>query len=234
MAQFYKLRLPNGNVLTPSDWTAAEPLYSTVEISNAAFTIQTFFSYAIGGSVPGSVGNRASTLADTNLEGEGGRLPENEELVAFSWAIEVFMIGDEAALTDPNSGLPAVDLPDVSVSNMLRLQRDLLVKVKIAVVKFYTDSPLSWFPASTGTRQYNSGARTQISGGATGYIAANNGLDSVEGQRRFASPLYVKGGETLGVEVRPGPGQVTNLHLAANGRMRLRGYFDGYRKRPVA
>lgn len=233
MAQFYKLRLPNGNVLLPQDWTSSEPLWSTIEFATGNFNVQNLFSYAIGGAVPGSVGNRNGTFADTNLEGEGARLPENEELIAYALAIEVFMIGDEQAAIDA-SGLPRVDQPDVSVANMLRMQRDLLITTKIAVVKFYTQSPLSWFPASTGVRQYNSGARTAISVGATGSISANNGLDEVCGMRKFASPLYVKGGETLSVEVSPGPGSVLNLHMEATSRMRLRAFFDGFRKRPVA
>ena len=36
MAQLWKVRLPNGNVLTPGDWTTAEPLYSTVEVQAGA------------------------------------------------------------------------------------------------------------------------------------------------------------------------------------------------------
>lgn len=232
MTQFYKVRLPNGNVLHPADWTAAEPLYSTVEINAGAFPVVTAFSYAIGGSVPGSPGQRQSTLGDTNLEGEGSRLPENEELIAYSLAIEVFMIGADGA-ADP-SGLPAVDTPEVSLANMLRLQRDVLVLTKIAAVKEYTHSPMSWFPASTGVLQYNSAARSIVSAGATGYIAANNGGESVCDKRQFASPLYVKGGETLAIDIRPGPGSVQNLHMNAAARMRLRFFFEGYRKRPVA
>jgi len=232
MAQFYKVRLPNGNVLHPADWTSAEPLYSTVELAAGAFPVVTAFSYAIGGTVPGSPGQRQSTLGDTNLEGEGSRLPENEELIAYSLSIEVYMIGADGA-SDP-SGLPAVDTPEVSLPNMLRLQRDVLVMTKIAAVKEYTHSPLSWFPASTGVMQYNSASRTLVSGGALGSVSANNGGEGVCDKRQFASPLYVKGGETLAIDVRPGPGSVENLTLDAAARIRLRFYFEGYRKRPVA
>ncbi len=233
MARFYKLRLPNGDVLLPQDWTAAEPLYSTVEIGATSFPVVTAFSYAVGGSVPGAPTRRNATFADTNLFGEGGRLPEDEELIAYNLSIEVFMIGDEGAVADP-SGLPEVDPPFVSLANMLRAQRDLLVLTKIAVVKEYTRSPLSWFPASTGVVQYNSAARSVASLGATGYVAANNGGDSVCDAREFASPLYVKGGETLSIDIRPGPGQVDNLTLDTNSRLRLRCFFDGFRKRPVS
>ena len=40
--------------------------------------------------------------------------------------------------------------------------------------------------------------------------------------------------ESMAVDVRSGPGIVTNLNLAADSRMRLRIFLDGYRRRPVA
>jgi len=236
MAQLWKIRLPDGRVLTPGDWTSAEPLYSTVEIGAGAFPILTAFSYGRGGgAVPGSVGPRRSTLADTNLEGEGARLPENEELIAYSLNIEAFLIGADAI----DNELPPVDPPNVQLVDMLRLQRDLLVITRIAFVKEYTRAPLSMFPASTGVRQYNSAARSQASAGATGYVAGNNGGPDICDARQFASPLYIAGGESLAVDFRPGPGAVLNLGgvttgLPATSRIRLRTYFEGYRRRPVA
>jgi len=236
MAQLWKIRLPDGRVLTPGDWTSSEPLYSTVEIGAGPFPVLTAFSYGIGGgAVPGSPGPRRSTLADTNLQGEGARLPENEELIAYSLNIEAFLIGPDAA----NNELPPVDPPDANLVDMLRLQRDLLVITRIAFVKEYTRAPLSMFPASTGVVQYNSAARTQVSAGVGGYVASNNGGASVCDGRQFASPLYIAGGESLAVDIRPGPGSVTNLGgvttgLPADSRYRLRLYFEGYRRRPVA
>lgn len=229
MAQLWKIRLPNGKTLTPGDWTSAEPLYSTVEIGAGAFPILTAFSYGRGQAVPGAVANRASTYADTNLEGEGSRLPENEELIAYSLAIEVFMVGAENAPVPP--AIPPPDAPDVSIQNMLRLQKDLIVIVRIAAVKEYTRQPLGYFAAGTGVFQYNSAARTLA---GTGYVSANNGGERPEDARQLASPLYVAGGESLAVDVKPGPGQVVGLNLTPTSRMRLRLYFEGYRRRPVA
>jgi len=235
MAQLWKVRLPDGRTLTPGDWTSAEPLYSTVEIGQGPFPILTAFSYGRGsGEVPGSPGPRSATLGDTNLEGEGARLPENEELIAYSLSIEAFQIGRTG-----EDALPVSDPPDVSLLNMLRLQRDLLVITRIAYVKEYTRAPLGIFPASTGVFQANSGARSESSGGADGYVSANNGSPDVSGSRPFASPLYVAGGESIAVDLRPGPGQVVDLNCAnaennPAGRVRLRIYFEGYRRRPVA
>lgn len=239
MAQIYKIRTPDGNVVTPGDWTGAEPLYSVVEVAEGAITILTAFSYGIGNSdVPGSIGPRRATDTDTNLQGEGNRLPENEELIIFNMAIEVFAIGsggDDAADLIPQS-----DPPEVSLLNMLRLQRDMLTTIRIASVnKRYIEAPVGYFPASTGVLNYTAGARSDISNGASGFVSANNGSHQADDVREFSSPLRVKGGETFGVDFVPGPGQITGLNVDnavanAAGRLRLRTFLDGYRRRPVA
>ena len=79
MAQVTKVRLPDGRVLTPGDWTSAEPLYSTIEISPGPYTTLQAFSYALGGDVPGSGGAtgspRKSNLADTNTSDRARSFP---------------------------------------------------------------------------------------------------------------------------------------------------------------
>lgn len=229
MAQVWKVKLPDGRVMTPGDWTTFEPLYSTVEFGTAAFTVQSLFSYGRGAAVPGSSGARQSNLADTNLEGEGARLPENEELVIYNIALEAFSIGTNG--TDDT--VPEPDAPLVSLNNMLRMQRDLLIVLRIAAVKEYTRSPISYWPASTGVIHYNSSAKQAA--GANGWVASNNGSPEAADCRKLSSPLYVAGGETFVVDLRPGPGVVTGLNLAgATDRIRIRCYLDGYRRRPVA
>jgi hypothetical protein len=227
MAQLWKIRLPDGRTLTPGDWTSAEDLYSTVEIGTGPFPVLTAFSYGRGGAVPGSVAQRQSTYADTNMEGDGNRLPTNEELIAYALAIEVFMVGVESA-----GPLPVAEAPDVSLLNMLRLQRDMLIVTRIAAVKEYTRQPMGIFPAGSGVVQYNSAAVNAATG--LGYVAANNGGASVCDSRQMASPLYVAGGEALAVDLKPGPGSVTDLALTQVSRARMRLFFEGYRRRPVA
>jgi hypothetical protein len=39
MAQLFKIRMPDGKTYQPADWTAAEPLYSTIEIGVGAFPV---------------------------------------------------------------------------------------------------------------------------------------------------------------------------------------------------
>jgi len=231
MAQIWKVRLPNGNVVTPGDWTSAEPLYSTIEMGVGGFQERIAFSYGRGGTVPGSVGPRQSTLIDTNLNGQGNQLPENEELVCYTVGIELFKTGLAAAVTR----FPDADNPHVPLTDMLRAQRDLVIKFKIANVKNYTNSPLSYFPSGTGMLSMYSGGRSFVSGAAAnGEVVANNGDPSVQGTRELASPLNVAGGETFGVSFVPGPGVITNLNLAANARLIARVFLDGFRRRPVA
>ncbi len=230
MAQLIKIKLPDGREYTPGDWTNAEPLYSTVEVGAGSFPVLTAFSYSAGGTVPGSVGPRQAFITDTNLQGEGNRLPENEELICFNIAVEVFKLGlalDQNVWPDPEN--PEVPLPD-----MLRLQRDLLLYFRIAAVKNYTHTPISYWPAGTGIQYVNSGSISRQTGGVSGTVVANNGGVSPADGRTLASPLYVAGGESLAVDIKAGPGQVVGLNLAATARMRLRIYTDGYRRRPVA
>lgn len=231
MAQIWKLRTPDGDVVTPGDWTGAEPLYSVVEFASGALTVQTAFSYPINGpAVPGSIGPRKATELDTNLEGEGGRLPENEELICFNVAVELFGV----AITANTDNIPQSDPPELSVQNLMRFQRDIVLDFRIASVnKRYITAPVSYFPASTGVKYYNSGSRTVLSTGASGYVSANNGSHNAHDVRELASPLRVKGGETFGIDFIPGPGQIEGL-VIGSGRIRARTFLDGYRRRPAA
>lgn len=233
MAQISKIRFRDGTVVTPGEWTSADPLYSTVEIQAgpALPSVLVAFSYGRGGSVPGSVGPRNSNLTDTNLQGEGARLPENEDLIIYLIGVEFFKVG----LALNPLVFPDADQPNVPLSDMLRLQRDLVMRLKIAAVKDYTDTPVSNWPAGTGVDFSISGGRSFVSGAAAnGEIIGNNGSPDVQSQRQLASPLYVAGGESLGIEFRAGPSAIMNLNIAANARYRTRVLTDGIRRRPVA
>ena len=232
MAQLWKIRLPDGRTLVPGDWTTANPLFSVVEVPTGTWNVLSAFSYGFGGDVPGSVGPRKSNFTDTNLQGEGGKLPENEELVVYNIQVEAYTkygAGELAVDT-----YPSPDEPDVSLLNMLRLQRDILVQMRIAAVKSYTAQPLSYFGAGTGVNRYCSPSRTVVSGGDEGSVISNNGMTEVGSERSLASPLYVGPGDVMGVDFMPGPGEVEDLVLDTNGRIELRVFLNGYRRRPVA
>ncbi len=231
MAQIESIRLPDGEIVKPGEWTSAVPLYSTVEIGAGTFSQLQAFSYGKGGAVPGSVGPRQSTLIDTNLQGEGGRLPDNEHLITYAVCIEVFKIGPALSTDD----FPDADVPNVPAVDMLRLQRDVVTYFRVASVRDYVHTPLSFWPASTGVAYAMSGERSNVSGAtATGEIIANNGDPGVNGRRQLASPIYVGPGEQFSIVFTPGPGEVVGLNLATNSRLRVRTLLDGLRRRPVA
>jgi hypothetical protein len=231
MSQLLKIRLPDGRTLTPSDWTTAEPLWSTVELPTGNISVQEAFTYGIGGVVPGSANNRQSSLIDTNLQGEGARLPENEAMIQ-AIAVEAYIIPQSGAVSVTNSD-NAIS-PDVGLTNMLRMQRDLLTVLTIASVKEYIRVPLAFCAAGGGVE---SGTASGVGGdGANGYIAATNGSTSVKGLRHLASPLFIQGGEAFRFKFIPPNGTITGLNLGGNAgaRLRLRTFFLGYHKRPVA
>lgn len=238
MGQLFKVRAPNGDVYSPGDWTGAEPLWSTVEVAEGSIQPLPAYSYGKGAAaVPGSIGPRKANDADTNLEGEGGRLPENEEIIIFNIACEVFTIGAGGDSTEDE--IPQSDPPEVTALNLLRLQRDMLVTLRIASVnKRYIEAPIGYFPASTGVKQYTSGARSEVSDGASGYVSANNGSHNAHEIRELSSPLRIRGGETFSLDFIPGPGSIEQLNVVDTnntaGRLRIRSFLDGYRRRPVA
>ena len=227
--QITKVRQPDGTVLRLADWTSSDPLYSTVEVAAGAFTVLQAFSYGLGGAVPGSATARNSDRLDTNLRGQGGKLPEDEALMLHGLAIEAFTVG----VQDGGAAYFPVDDPHVSVLNMVRLQRDVIVTTRISAVKEYTRHPLSWFPVGSGVTEVNSLGLTD--GGVNGFAVANNGGDTPDDQRNFASPLLVQGGDPFTVDFTAGPGQVTGLDFQDEaGRIALRVTCNGPRKRPIA
>lgn len=229
MAQISEIVGPNGTIYRPEDWTSAEPLWSTIEVGAGSFPVLSAFSYSYGASVPGSANNRTATIRDTNLQGQGGMLPENETLIVFNIACDVYKIGTEL---DGNLW-PDPDQPDVPLTDMLRLQRDLNVYVKIAAVKNYTQSPLSYWPASQGVVHAYAGGVSRAAGGYPTMVGYN-GSQSAMDARQLATPLKVAGGESFTVDFKAATGQVEGLNLAADARMRIVISLDGYRRRPVA
>ena len=230
MAQISEIRLPNGSTYRPEDWTTAEPLWSTVEVGVGFFPLLKAFAYSRGASVPGSPTNRTASINDTNLEGEGGILPENETLIIHTIACDVFKIGPAA---DQNS-FPDAEAPEVPLPDMLRLQRDMNVFLTIASVKEYTHSPISYWPSSQGVSHMYAGGVSRAAGGLSGSVVSYNGSPNVLDARQLATPLAVAGGESFGVNFTPGPGEIVDLNLAPTSRLRIRTFLDGFRRRPVA
>ncbi len=230
MARIDAITLPDGTTYRPADWMTAEPLYSTVELAAGNFSRLSSFSYSRGGEVPGSPTQRSSSYVDTNLRGEGGKLPEDEDIVIFNIMNDLFKVG----VADDQNVFPDAENPEVPLPDMLRVQRDLLMVLTIAAVKEYTHSPIGYWPAGQGVDYAISGGLSRAAAGVSGTVRASNGGTNVFDQRELASPLYIAGGETFRVEFQPGPGEVENLNLEAGARIVIKTFLDGYRKRPVA
>lgn len=232
MAQLDKVRLPNGNVVVPGDWGGGtRPLWSRVDIAAGPITPLVAYSYSKGGSIPGSVGPIVANDIDTNLQGEGGRLPENEEMIAMQLGISLFKSGP----ADNVNAFPDADPPGVPLPDMLRLQRDIVVQFRIASVKDYTEQPLSYFAPGMGVVSHYSGGRSKVSAGApTGEVVSYNGYPSRMDGRQFGAPNYIAPGEIFNVTLTAGRGEVTGLNLAEDSRIIARHYLFGYRRTPVA
>jgi hypothetical protein len=251
MVQAIKVRLPDGRTVSPSDWTSA-PLFSTIEISNAA-NLQPIpaFSYGEGGVVPGSVGPRNATQADTNMQGQGGILQENEEVFLYALQIEVFQIASNTTNFFTNQEAFAPDPPEVSATNLLDFQRSTLVRIKIANTKDYGVNPVSFYGAAMGVHRTTGATRAQgpTSTYTNGVFVGYHGGVNVFDQREIATPHHVGPGEAFEVNfefpygsiIEPLPvtaGQVVaspvNFGTDTDARLRVRVYCIGPRRRPVA
>jgi len=231
MAQLFSIFI-GGHEFSPADWTATDNIYSTVEIGAGAQPTLVAFAYSQGGTIPGSPTNRQATFLDTNLKGEGGRLPENEALLIFTMAADFALA--PAATGGFGTDDDNVQAPLLGGRNVKRLLSDTILELTIAQVKIYAQAPIGWYPAGQGVKSNTvTGLGADV---ATGYLAGTNGKPSIKGLRRFATPQYILGGETFKVSFRFPNGQVTGLTLpgGASDRVRARVTLRGLHKRPVA
>jgi hypothetical protein len=235
--QIHKVRLPDGRIVRPTEWSSS-PLYSTVEIAGggAALVPLSGFAYGLGGSVPGSVGPRGSTLVDTNVSGEGGVLPENQELLLYSIMVELFQVVVSRANYVAAGSTFKPDAPEVLAANVSRFQRDTLLELRIANTKEYMSHPVGFFPQAMGVHSYN--GQYQNNEGNGPLVGTNGGVNIYEGMS-FATPHRVLPGEAFEIRLLFPSGTINtfgNLDFGNDASARLAGriYADGYRMRPVA
>lgn len=236
MAQLDTIRLPDGREVKPGDWTCT-PLYSTVEIDDAATLADlNAFSYGIGGDVPGSTGPRQSDHSDTNMQGQGSVLSENEELLIFGICIELLQFSNNTTNFFTTQEAWAPDPPLVSATNCQRVLQDTLVEMWIASTKNYLAIPIGFLPGARGVYHTFGSARTEGSAYIEAPLAGYNGNVSEHMHRRFATPQQVGGGEAFAIKFRFPFGSVRNLDFGTDTTARIlaRVYTRGARKRPVA
>lgn len=240
MSQLDKIRLADGRVLRPGDWTQT-PLYSTVHIATGSISGVSAFSYGKGGGVPGSYSStghpRQSTLADTNMEGSGGVLAENEALLIYGLSIELLQtVSSRSNFFTSNELGITPDPPLVALTNVMRVQRDTLIRMKIAATKDYLAVPLAFLPAARGVQLTLGSARSEGSGYGEGFVAGSNGCVSEGTHRRLATPQEVNPGEAFEVAFEFPSGSVAGLDFGndSNARIAARVFTRGLRMRPVA
>jgi len=255
MVQALSIRLADGRYINPTDWTSA-PYYTTVEVAVGSLTSLQGYSYGVGGQVPGSVGPRQANKRDTNYRGAGGTLMENEEILLFALQIECYQVAaDESLQTggyfDTATQEPWVpDLPEVSGTNLMRLQRSTLVRMKIANTKTYSEQHLAWYPAGQGVHRSVGATRSQWSAYDNNVLMGYNGGVSIGDQRQFATPHHVNGGEAFEVTlefpygsiIEPAsqpsgstiPASLLNFGTDDDARIRVVISAIGPRRRPVA
>jgi hypothetical protein len=235
MAQAFTVRLPDGRSVRPEDWTSA-PLYSSVEIASGTIAPLEAFSYGIGGQVPGSVGPRFANYSDTNFQGQGNILPENEELLIFAISISFFQTFTSLANFFAGNEAWTPDPPHVTLTNVLRVQADTLVRLRIANTKEYCSMPAGFFGAACGVMPYLGSARSQGTSYSQTELIGANGSVSEGDHRLFATPHQVAGGEAFQIIFDFPRGQVRSLAFGAdtNAHIYCRTETRGVRRRPVA
>ena len=232
MAQVWNIKTPTGEIVRPGEWTSA-PIWSVVEAQATGNPTLKLYSYGIGGDVPGSPGPRVSNLNDTNMQGSGAILPENEEFLIYSLHLSLYTRGVEAVQTLQNL---FADSPDVELINVLLAQQDVLVTMSIANTKEYSREKLGYYAAAVGVNRTMGAARTTLNATVPELIGNNGGVSVWDG-REFATPHHVAPGEAYEVAIRfPNGGAITGLKLGSDSDARLifRCYTEGYHKRPVA
>lgn len=230
--QLISVRLPNGEDVDPSEWSDT-PLYSTVEFQlGVSISSVFFFSYGETGSVPitpATLTSRPANDADTNMQGQGSVLPENERLIIYSIQVEFYNLGIDGTAQDT-----AVTPPDVSLESMLAIQRDTMGILHIASrKKEYCRAPIGYYATSKGVNRLMQ-PNAQIQGAATSFQAAYNSGITVGDQRTFATPHDVPGGTTFDFELNFPLGTVDIIGSSPGDVIRSRATLYGPRKRPVA
>jgi hypothetical protein len=225
-----KVQLPDGTEVVIDEWLHY-PLFSTIQIGslggNGDSTNLRAFSYVQGMRVPSTTnvtgGTRLADARDTNMVKRGG-LNYDEAFILYAITYETFALTANAET--PPVAAPA---PVFTAENVKRLQRDLLVELIVGAQqqKPQLRSPFSFIGQSAGTKSFSStntvGLGQAFSMGTGGGIDARN-------QRRLELPIYIESQQVAFMKVSSPSGPITGL----DQQVRLRWYWDGLKRRPVA
>lgn len=223
-----RVRLPDGDVVIFDEWLHW-PVFSTVEWSASSAVRLRAFSYVVGQKVPSrGLASRQSTPADTNQIAKS-RMNWDEAFRVFSMTYEAFGLSD-AEIEDGNDGSILVSPgPMLSATNLRRLQRDVLITLKVGVdiEKGQVHAPFSYFHQGIGPVYQGSG---DSSDAAQAIQAGTGGDVSPSSQRRYAFPIKIGEDRTMQLLIATGP---TGAIEGLDQDVRLRWYLDGVKRRPA-
>lgn len=232
-----KVQLPDGTEVVIDEWLHY-PLFSTIQIGsvggNGDSTNLRAFSYVQGMRVPSTTnvtpgGNRLADARDTNMVKRGG-LNYDEAFILYAITYEAFALTESTTATvEPPASQINAPAPVLTAENVKRLQRDLLIELIVGAQqqKPQLRAPFSFIGQSAGTKSFAStgsvGAGVAFSQGTGGGIDARN-------QRRLELPIYIESQQVAFLKVSSPIGTIAGL----DQQVRLRWYWDGLKRRPVA
>lgn len=228
-----KVQLPDGTEVVIDEWLHY-PLFSTIQIGstggNGDSTNLRAFSYVQGMRVPSTTNVTGSTrladARDTNMVKRGG-LNYDEAFILYAVTYEAFSLTESVNPgEDPFLNAPA---PVLTAENLKRLQRDLLIEIIVGAQqqKPQLRSPFSFIGQSAGTKSY---ASTGLVGANVGFSQGTGGGIDARNQRRLELPIYIESQQVSFMKVSSPIGTIVGL----DQQVRLRWYWDGLKRRPVA
>lgn len=228
-----KVQLPDGTEVVIDEWLHY-PLFSTIQIGslggNGDSTNLRAFSYVQGMRVPSTTNVTGSTrladARDTNMVKRGG-LNYDEAFILYAVTYEAFALTDSVVpVPEGDTNAPA---PVLSAENLKRLQRDLLIEIIVGAQqqKPQLRSPFSFIGQSAGTKSFSS---TNAVGAAIAYSQGTGGSIDARNQRRLELPIYIESQQVSFMKVSSPIGTIVGL----DQQVRLRWYWDGLKRRPVA
>jgi hypothetical protein len=231
-----KVQLPDGTEVVIDEWLHY-PLYSTIQIGTSGGTGDSTnlraFSYVQGMRVPSTtnapLNTRLADARDTNMVKRGG-LNYDEAFILYAVTYEAFALTNLVTTIDDEPAVVA-GVPVLTAENLRRLQRDLLIEVIVGAQqqKPQLRSPFSFIGQSAGTRSF---ASTNDVGSASlaAFSQGTGGAIDARNQRRLELPIYIESQQVAFMKVSSPVGTIAGLDQS----VRLRWYWDGLKRRPVA
>ena len=232
-----KVQLPDGSSVVIDEWLHY-PLFSTIQLGVSGGAGDSVnlraFSYVQGQRVPSTTNapnnTRLADARDTNMVKRGG-MNYDEAFILYALTFEHFALTNLVEGTGDPITLLTAPIPVFTAENLRRLQRDVLVELIIGAQqqKPQLRAPMSYIGQSVGTKSFAQMGNTTTAT-ITGFSAGNAGDVDARNQRRLELPIYIESQQVSFLKVTSPVGTSAGMDQA----VRLRWYWDGLKRRPVA